>query len=560
MGIRVAVLGMTVCAALHAVPASPAWQRGGSLTVAASSEPVTLNPVFAVDNASRLAVSLMMADLMHINAATQKVEPALARGVTHSRDDLHWTVHLRPGLRFSDGAPLTAADVVFSFQVYTDPALAAPQRDLLLVHDRPIQAQARGELEIELTLPGRYAVGDRLFDSLWILPRHKLEALYRAGRLAQAWGLNTPFTELVGAGPFLPVGYQPGRLLRLQRNPYFWQHDAAGEQLPYLDAVSLVVLPDPEAQVALFGRHQVDVVEKLRPEDIAGLAGDGRLRVLDAGPSLEPLALIFNLNQAVEDAQVRRRQKWFQLQSFRQAVSLAIDRAGLVRAVFGGRGAPLTTLTSPAETLWAEPGSLPTEDLALARQKLQGAGFHWQGGELFDAAQTRVTFSLIVPSSNQVRVRAAVFLQEDLRRLGLDVRVVPLEFRSYVERLLHRKDYDAALLGLGFPDADPNVEMSVWTLDGAAHYWNLHPSQATSWEREMDRLIRSQAVASNAVARRTLYRRLQEIEREELPMIPLVAPDVLVGMSAGLMHAQAALLAPHALWNVQQLAWQRGWL
>ena len=553
----VAVCVASLVARGAAAPPS-AVQRGGTLTVAASSEPATLNPVFAVDNASRLAVGLMMADLMHINAFTQRVEPALASGVTHSRDDLHWTVHLRPGLRFSDGTPLTAADVVFSFQVYTDATLDAPQRDLLLVNGRPIQARARGDLDVELTLPGRYAVEDRLFDSLWILPRHKLEAIFRAGQLAQAWGLNTPFSALAGAGPFVPSSYQPGRSLRLQRNPYFWQQDA-GEHLPYLDAVTLVVLPDPATQVALFARHQVDVVEKLRTEDVGALAGDPRVRVLDAGPSLEPLALIFNLNQTVQDAAVRRDQQWFQAVAFRQAVSQAIDRAGMVRAVFGGRGAPLTTLTSPAETGWAEPGAAPPADVPGARRRLQAAGDSWQQGDLYDPSHTRVTFSLIVPASNQVRLRAAVFLQEDLRRLGMAVRVVPLEFRSYVDRLLHREDYDAALLGLGFPDADPNVEMSVWTLDGAAHYWNLHPSQPAAWEHELDRLIRRQAVARNARERHALYRRIQAIEREELPMIPLVAPDVMVGMSAGLDHAQAALLAPHALWNAPWLAWRRGW-
>ena len=95
-------------------------QYGGTLVVAQGAEPKTLNPVTAADARSREVIGRMTADLIHINRDSQKTEPSLAKSWTTSRDGRVFTVKLRRGLRFSDGQPFNAEDVVFSFQVYLD--------------------------------------------------------------------------------------------------------------------------------------------------------------------------------------------------------------------------------------------------------------------------------------------------------------------------------------------------------------------------------------------------------------------------------------------------------
>src|SRR5438132_5795324 len=121
---------------------------GGSITIAQTTEPKTLNPVMAADQGTRDVLSLLSADLVHINRSTQRTEPALASRYSISPDGRHYTIVLRDGLRFSDGAPLTADDVVSTFGVYVDERVNAPQRDLLFVGGKPILATKLSPLSV----------------------------------------------------------------------------------------------------------------------------------------------------------------------------------------------------------------------------------------------------------------------------------------------------------------------------------------------------------------------------------------------------------------------------
>jgi ABC-type transport system substrate-binding protein len=108
---------------------------------------------------------------------------------------------------------------------------------------------------------------------------------------------------------------------------------------------------------------------------------------------------------------------------------------------------------------------------------------------------------------------------------------------------------------LSIPDADPNVEGSEWSLDGGAHFWNLAPQHPSAWGRQLDTLFRRQLTSTDPEQRRRDYAALQAIEREQLPFIPLVAPDILAAARRTLQGAQAALLPPHLLWNADRLYW-----
>jgi peptide/nickel transport system substrate-binding protein len=508
--------------------------------------PETFNPVLATDSASQLVASLTNADLMHIDPRTLAVKPALALAVDHLTP-LRWIVHLRPGVRFSDGAPFTAADVVFSFAVYTDPRLDAPERALLTAGGKPIVARALDPATVELDLPAPFAVGDRLFDSVWMLPRHLLYAAWRAGRLAHTWLAGAHPAAMAGLGPFRLAQVRPGALITLARNRYFWQRDASGARLPYLRRIRLRVVADPNLRLTLFVRGEVDGISTLASADYARLRGNACCRVLDAGAGLSVEALV--LNQ-------KRGPSWFRHAAFRQAVSLAIDRANLARNVYAGYAQPLASLTSPSDRRWADPTPASAVDLPAARARLRGLGFRERGGKLYDAGGRAVAFSLLVPASNAERMHMAVFLQQDLARLGMQVAIVPLDFSNYVNRLLDRDDFEAALVGIQIPDADPNEEGTEWRLNGALHLWDEHPAAPPAWERRLDALFRDQVATPEAAARLAAYRQIQAIEHRELPLIALVAPDVLAAANPRLAGAAAALLPPHLLWNAARLRWR----
>jgi peptide/nickel transport system substrate-binding protein len=117
---------------------------GGTLVTSRRSEPKTLNPLTAIDGVSKELIGLLNADLIHINRYTQRTEPALASSWRVSPDGRAFTIYLRRGIRFSDGQPFDADDVLFTFRAYLDEKIHSPQRDLLTIGGKPISISKNG--------------------------------------------------------------------------------------------------------------------------------------------------------------------------------------------------------------------------------------------------------------------------------------------------------------------------------------------------------------------------------------------------------------------------------
>ena len=535
---------------------------GGHLVVALRSEPKTLNPVLANDISSREVIGQMTADLIHINRYTQLSESALAKSWKVSSDKRRYTLELRHGLRFSDGAPLDADDVVFSFKVYLDERVNAPQRDSLLVGETPIIVQKVDPYTVTFTLARPYASAERLFDSIAILPRHLLERAYSEGKLAQAWTLNTPPDRIAGLGPFRLKEYVPGQRLTLERNPYYWKTDRNGKRLPYLKEITFLCVGSEDAQVLRFEAGETDIIDRISAENYSVLRQERSsqgLQLYDLGPDLEYNFLLFNLNSTLPAGagEISRKQQWFNDVRFRQAISSAVDREAMNRIVYQGRGAPIWTHVTPGNRLWFDSSApRPARSLSHARDLLKAAGFSWKkdDGTLIDRRGTPVEFSVITSSSSNERTEMATMIQQDLREVGIHLQVVPLEFHSLLDRVLQTHDYEAAIMGLGGGDVDPNSQMNVWLSSGDDHLWNpgqTHP--ATPWEAELDRVMKQQMSTLAPRDRKRLYDRVQQIETEEVPVVFLVSPNLLVGATDRLRGFKPAILDSHTLWNSEQL-------
>ena len=565
-------VGLSIAACVHAgalpgellVTAGETGRYGGSLVVLERAEPKTLNPVTALDVPSRDVIRRMMADLIHINRRTLQTQPSLAKSWTVSRDGREYVLELRQGVRFSDGQPVDAGDVVFTFQVYLDEAVHSPQRDLLIVGGQPIQVEKMDTSHVRFRLAQPYAAAERLFDSLAILPRHLLEKTWRDGKLGQAWGLNTPPAEIAGLGPFRLKEYRPGERLVLEKNPYYWKIDPKGQRLPYLDQIEFRFVPSEDAQVARFISGEADILNRVGARNFELLRKEARTKddqIEDLGPGLEYNFLFFNLG--VVDAQrfpeIAARQAWFRDVRFRQAISAAVDRDAIARVVYGGRATALWSHVTPANRLWLDAAlPHPAQSVERARQLLQGAGFHWDSeGTLLDASTKPVQFSILVSSSSPERAQMATLIQDDLNKLGIHAQVVPLEFRALLDRLLNSRQYEACVLGLVSGDADPNPEMNVWLSSGGTHLWNPNQNQPmTPWEAEIDSLMRQQMITLNHAHRKQLYDRVQQIAADNLPLICLASPNILVAARKGLGNFQPAVVDHYTLWNVEQLYWR----
>jgi peptide/nickel transport system substrate-binding protein len=545
----------------YAVAKGELGEQGGRLVVALRSEPKTLNPILSVDATSREVIGAMNGDLVHINRETQRTEPALAKSWSISADGKKYTLELLHGVKFSDGAPFTADDVVFTFQLYLDEKLHSPQRDLLLLDDKPITVKKIDAYTVEFDLPKPYAPAERLFDGLEMMPRHLLEQPYHEGKLAQLWGTNAKSGEIVGLGAFRMKEYIPGQRMILERNPNYWKTDGNGNRLPYLSEITFEFVSNEDAQVIKFQSGETQVLERIGADNFGLLQKEAKAKghcLSDLGPGLEFVFLFFNMNRldAGKTAEIAAKQAWFGDLRFRQSVSLAMDRKGMTRLVYGGRATPIWGNVTPGNKLWINANLRhPDGSLDDARKLLQSAGFSWDSsGALLDVQKRLVTFTVLVSSSNAQRSKLATIAQDDLRQLGMDVQVVPMEFRALVDRVLNTKDYEAVLMNLVNGDVDPTPEMNLWLSSGETHLWDLGETKpATPWEAELDHLMEAQTTTGEYSARKKLYDRVQEIVAQNLPFIFLVSPNILVGAQSAVGNFRPGILEPYGLWNADQL-------
>ena len=553
--------------------ATPGWRSGlaaAALLLAACAQKEAPAPAVetttepAVDRPSFLVVNRLMADLLHINRGSQEVEAGLAESWAVSEDGLTYRLSLRRDVRFSDGEPFDADDVLFSYRVYLDEKMAYGGREMLMVGGRAIEPRKIDSHTVEFVFAEPAAAGLRFFDSVAILPEHLLAEPYEQGRLAELWAPGTPPDQIAGLGPFRLREYRSGERLVLERNPHYWKRDEAGRRLPYLDELVLLFVASEDAQVIRFKAGETDVLERINPSNFTELARDADsapYRMHDLGSGLSYVFLVFNQNEAGEEqtAEARRRREWFRQLAFRQAVSAAVDREAVVRLAYRNLATPVWSNISPGYKYWFnDQVPRPGRSLERARELLASAGFGWRDEDtLVDPSGAPVEFSIISGSSNSQRLQAATLIQEDLRQLGMKVTVVPLEHRAMVQRLVHARDYDACLMEIGGGDPDPNPRLNVLLSDGSLHLWRLgEPEPATPWEAEIDQLMREQLTVMDRAERKRLFDRVQVIMAENMPFVFLVSPHVLAGGKRSLGNFRPAVMQPHTLWNVEEIFWR----
>ncbi len=506
-------------------PADLAW--------ALHAEPGTLDPAKVDDQSAETVRFLTAGVLLRVNRVTQQPEPALAEHWDVSADGRTVTLRLRGGLRFSDGSPLTAQDVVSSLRRVLDPAIAAPVADEFL-QPRAVVVDTPGPRLIRLQLPKRVVSLAKALDQIAIEPA------------------SHPAAASVTAGPFAVAKYHRGEYLLLQRNAFHWKHDSAGRQLPYLKQLRLDITSNRDVERLRFTRGQYQLMESVSPDDFEQVAHETG-GAHDLGASLNTEQLWFN---QVADAPLPSYEKaWFESTAFRQAVSLAIHRNDLARIAYKSHATPAYGFISPANRTWfSEKGQAPHEDLTRAEAQLHAVGFHRVGRQLVDGAGHPVRFSIVTNSGNHSRKLMGTLIAQDLQALGMQVTLVELDFPALVDRLMHTHDYEAALLGLSNVDVDPSAMANVWTSSSPNHQWN--PSQkspATPWEAELDQLTAAQATAVGYADRKRAVDRMQAIVAEQQPFIYLVFPNQLCAVATGVEGTAFSLLSPTTLSAIETM-------
>jgi peptide/nickel transport system substrate-binding protein len=354
----------------------------------------------------------------------------------------------------------------------------------------------------------------------------------------------------VTSWPFTVTDYVRGQYVRLKRNPNYWRRDAAGVQLPYAAGVRLDILNNREQEISLFLRGDYDLIDGLAPDYFNIVAKKSPQVVHDLGASLNTEQLWFNQSSAAPLPEFERA--WFQNRGFRVAVSEAIHRADLGRIAYDGHATPAFGFVSPANKVWHNDHlKYPQESVADANRMLAASGFHRSRNQLYDSAGHPVKFSILTNSGNTARQKMATMIQQDLAATGIEVTIVSLDFPALIERLMHKQDYEACLLGLSNAESDPTSMMNEWLSSSPNHQWN--PSEktpATAWEAEIDREMQLQASSRSQSVRKLAVDRVQQIVADQQPFIYLVYPNVLQAISPQLRGVQPSILSPGPVYNI----------
>ncbi|MBI4875719.1 MAG: ABC transporter substrate-binding protein [Acidobacteria bacterium] len=522
--------------ALFLLLAPVLWpQSGGTLRMCVRAEPKTFDPLLVADEPSETVRYLTGGVLIRLNRKTQALEPALALSWKVTEGGRRITFQLRPGVRFSDGTPFGAADAAATLRRLFDPAVHSPTAD-------PFRA-GEGRAVVETLSPASVSV-------LLSAPVAGLEALFDQVAIEPARGNAAAKVTL---GPFHLAEYKSGQYIQLQRNPHYWKRDAKGRALPCLDAIRIDIQPNREIELLRFRRGELHLINKLDAEMYERLSGEAPQLVRDAGVSLESEQMWFN--QVAQAPLPEYKKAWFGSREFRAGVSQAINRQDLCRIVFRGRAHPAAGPVSAANRFWFNQSLKPHAcNPPEALRLLQRAGFRMQAGVLSDRAGNAVEFSVITNSGNKQREKMAALIQQDLKKIGIRLNVVALDFPSLIERIARTWNYEACLLGLVNVDLDPNGQMNVWLSSASNHQWN--PSQAfpaTPWEAEIDRLMKGQAATVDNAKRKTLFDAVQKIAWEQAPFLYLVNRNALAAAAPEVGNLQVSALHPQAFWNADEL-------
>jgi peptide/nickel transport system substrate-binding protein len=540
--------------------AEPTPARGGSVVASTRTDPRSFNRLVHPQIATEIVSLLTQGKLVRIDRVTQEVEPWLAERWDTSDDFRTFTLTLREGLRWSDGTPFTSADVLFSFAAVYDPRTQSQMASALKPGGEALAISAPDARTVVVTFPSLFAPGIRILDNLPMFPKHKLEGALAAGAFGKAWMTDTPPKELVGMGPFVMTQYTPAQRMIFERNPHYWRHDERGVQLPYLDRITIEIVPEQDAEVVRLQSGQTDFMQQgLRPSDLATLRPlelQGRLNIEELGVSVDADAFVFNLRD--DKWRSDPRAGWMNRKEFRQALSHAVDREAFSDAVFLGAAVPIHGPVTPGNRNWFW-ASVPRYGFSrdTARTLLEGLGLRNRDQDewLEDERGTEARFTALVFRGNAVLERSAAVIREDLRQVGVAVDIVPLEANAIFQRVLVTGDFDAAFVQFTASDTDPANSKDFWLSSGSSHLWNpAQQAPTTDWEREIDDLITRQAATLDLDERRRLFNEVQRIFAENLPVLYFAAPRVYIASSARLINVYPALTRPEILWSADTLA------
>lgn len=524
---------------------APIGTFGGELVSSTIGEgPKTFNPFNCKDNISALMSGIMYDGLLSSDPMTGQPTPKLAKSFSISPDGTIYTIKLRHGIKWSDGKPITANDVVFTWNDIIFAGLGdTSTRDSIVIDNKLPTVRKIDNYTVEFITPKPFAPFVRML-STPIAPKHIFMPAVKKGNtyFDSFLSTNTKPKDFVVSGAFKLKEYVPAQRVVFERNPNYYEINTKQQKLPYLDKLVYLIVGDLNNEVLKFEAKELDVIS-LQGSKVArykSLEPHSDFKLYNLGPDTGTMYLSMNLNNRKDNKGKyyvnTDKQTWFQDLNFRTAVDYAIDRKNMVLNIANGIGAPLFTPES-LNSIYLNKKLKPYDkNLDKSKELLKKSGFYLdKKGKLFDKHGHRVEFDLYTNAGNTEREAIGVMVKQDLEDLGMKVNFKPIEFNSLVNKLVSTYDWDMVIMGLTGSPLEPNGGKNVWLSDGRLHMFNQrNPQEGKAkilpWEKELDYLYTQGALATKFEDRKKYYDKYQEIVYKEKPMIYIYSPIRIVAL------------------------------
>ena len=445
---------------------------GGTLTIADSGEALTLDPTKIIENNSIHVVTQIVEPLFKANSEG-KIEPWLAESMTASPDHKTWTVKLRKGIKFSNGEPLDAAAVVFSLEN--------------VIKSEFWGFMYEGIASVKETSPSTVVITTKK-------PTAKLEgplSLPFAGAIIpKNFGGETEkeFAQHpIGTGPFVFASWKHGEALTLEKNPNYWK-----KGLPLLEKVVFENVPDVDSRTTQLRAGELGAMFAPDWSQLTSLEADPEVHV-----GIYAMGMLDSIGLNMKDP-------LFKNPKVREAVSLAIDREGIVKAALAGNGEPAGSWLPPVLEDHDASIKAPAQDLAKAKELLAEA-------EAEESLDLKLTLSTL--SGDSYVGTASQVVQADLEEAGFKVTIQPLDESGLIAQSQSGK-YDAALGGALSSDiVDPSELASFWPPTNALNTFGNTETVA--------KLSEEASTTTDEKVRRQKYYEIQEVVDKEKALITL---------------------------------------
>jgi peptide/nickel transport system substrate-binding protein len=507
--IALAVLMLTTACSSAGTPAGTSSQAvsapvsGGTLTIPIVADP-TLNPWSPNAFVESIFVNRVLFDGLTKPGKDLAPAPDLATSWDTSADGLAWTFHLREGVKWSDGQPFTADDVAYNFN------------DIVLKKELGAQNAGNFSAVNSVTVIDAKTVRFDLLRPFAALPSY---LAYNAGLvpkhvLSPGDPLkNTSFNKgiPVSTGPFKVEKYNAGQNVTLVRNDNYF-----GPK-PYLDKVVFSVVPDPNTQIA------------------QALSGDIGLMLLDDKAAVDRVKSASNLVVAPRPLvqyywlALNQTDERFTDVRVRQAFVDAIDRQAIINTVEHGYGSIANSAISPALKAYYDP-SLASHypyDPAKAKALLAAAGWTPGADGVLVKDGKPFRFTMDVGQKGPLEPVNAL-IQQDLKKIGVVADLNTMEWNSYIQKVVVRREYTASVNWWVYP-SDPDV-FPYYHSSAAGKGFNIPGFKDPKLD---DILVRGQAT-SDLEKRKAVYKELQTYMADNLPYLFLWYPQEVDVISSSL--------------------------